>query len=297
MGLYERSYYQDEDRPEFGPTWNQRSAISIIILANVAVFVFDLFAGNSEQLDRISRWLTLHGTDVYQPWMYWRAITYGFVHDHTNIWHIFWNMFSLWMLGRSVENHYGRAEFFRIYFVSLVVCGFGWLILNFVLAGEEQGSLRLLGASGAVSCVLMLFVLNFPRVTLHVFGVLPIPAWVFGVLLIVGNLLGERGAVPGSRVAYDVHLLGIGFAVLYFLLHWRLDVLATPGRLIDAYQRWRLRRRMRVYQPQNGQSDEDEMDRILMKLHEQGQESLTSSERKFMEEFSKKMRLRRQQTQ
>jgi membrane associated rhomboid family serine protease len=267
--------------------------VSTLILINVAVFIVGIFAGRNENNEFLTKIISLHATDLVQPWMWWRTLTYGFVHDQTQVWHIFWNMFGLWMLGRSVEDKYGRSEFFRIYLVCIVFCGFGWLLNNLWMGGLAS-KWWLAGASGAVTCISMLFVLNFPRVTLFLFGVLPMPAWVFGCLLIGGNLLGERGAAGTSRVAYDVHLMGIAFAAIYFFLHWNFSFLSSFTAMARSWRQMILRRRMRVYSPERVSQDDDEADRILKKIHESGQDSLTSKERKFMERYSRQVRKRRE---
>ena len=74
---------------------------------------------------------------------------------------------------------------------------------------------------GAVSGVTILFVLNFPHVTLMLFPIpIPIKAWVIGVLLVVCNV-SARLPRPGN-VAFGVHLAGIVFAWLYFQHRWNL---------------------------------------------------------------------------
>ena len=47
----------------------------------------------------------------------------------------------------------------------------------------------LLGASGAVTAIVLLFVFHYPTRTILLMFVLPVPAWVMGVLIIGGNLM------------------------------------------------------------------------------------------------------------
>jgi len=294
MGIHDRTYYREDGVPDLSPNWNYQSAISTLILINAGVFIVGLFAGHNENNEFLTRYISLHASDLYQPWMLWRVLTYGFVHDQSQIWHIFWNMFSLWMLGRSVEDKYGRNEFFRVYLVSVVVCGLGWLFNNVWIPGSSN-TWTLVGASGAVSCISMLFVFNFPKVIIFLFGVIPIPAWVFGCILIAGNLFGEgSGGQTDYRVAYDVHLIGIGFAAAYFFLHWNLSFLSSIASITKSWQRMQQRRRMRVFAPERTPQDEDEADRILKKIHDSGQDSLTAREKKFMERYSREVRKRRE---
>jgi len=286
MGIYDRPYYQDESSPNLAPSWDQRSAVATIIIACAGVFLVNMFTSN-----KLNDFLTLESADFRKPWMLWRTLSYGFVHNHKDVMHIVFNMLGLWMLGRAVEDRYGRAEFFRIYLLAIVVCGGLWLL--FRAAFGEVASVC--GASGAVCCIEMLYVLNFPRSTLMLMGVLPIQAWVFGFFLILGNLfIGGKGGNGGTQVAWDVHLVGIGIACAYFYGNWNLGLLSAP------LGGWRLMKRkffgpkLRAFHPQ-GQSatDEAEADRILDKIHQFGQDSLTSKEKRFLTKYSKAVRIKR----
>ncbi len=158
------------------PSWDRRSAIANIIIACTVVFLANMVF--TYDRNTINDFLTLHATDLWRPWMWWRTLGYGFAHSR-ELTHIVFNMLGLWMLGRSVEERYGRSEFYRIYLLAVVLCGVVWLLLR---AALNESRVSVCGASGAVCCIEMLFVLNYPRATLMLFGVLPIQAWVFGLI-------------------------------------------------------------------------------------------------------------------
>jgi membrane associated rhomboid family serine protease len=77
---------------------------------------------------------------VTQNHEYWRLISSGFL--HANLIHIAVNMFSLWILGRVIENIAGSTRMAIIYFVSLVVSSFACVYF--------QPDAFSLGASGAI---------------------------------------------------------------------------------------------------------------------------------------------------
>ncbi len=297
MGIYDRPYYQDEPSPNLAPSWDQRSAIAMIIIACAVVFlanmVLNMFFQDNENL--LNEFLTLYSSDARQPWMLWRTLSYGFVHSTENIWHIVFNMFGLWMLGRAVEERYGLAEFYRIYFLAVVVCGLLWLVLRLLL-NEQEASVC--GASGAVCCIEMLYVLNFPRATLMLYGVVPIQAWVFGIFFIIGNAMIGGGSIGnGAKIAWDVHLVGIGFACVYFFGKWNFSQLATPLNGWKLLKRRFFGPKLRAFQPSDQSAvDETEADRILDKIHQFGQDSLTSKEKRFLTNYSKAVRSKRQNT-
>jgi membrane associated rhomboid family serine protease len=293
MGIYERSYYRDENELNLTPSWNQRSAVSTLIIANVAVFVANIllsqkrFEGDYQGV--VNEFLMLYDSDLSKPLYWWRMFTYAFTHDATGVGHILFNMLGLYFLGRSVEDRYGRAEFYRIYLVAVLVCGFGWVLKQQVFGAVEQKSV-LLGASGAVLCIEMLFVFNFPlaRVYLLVF---PVPAWVLGVLMILINLTSG----PSTGVAFDVHLIGILFAAAYFYFRWSFGFM---GDLAGNWRRWSRKLtgpKLKIHTEALSSNEADEADRILSKIHEFGQESLTVKEKKFLEKYSRSVRAKKQQ--
>jgi hypothetical protein len=155
----------------------------------------------------------------------------------------------------------------------------------------------MLGASGGVTAVCMLFVFCYPRVEVMLMGAIPMPGWALGVMIIGGNVLGD--VMGRNGVAYDVHLVGAAFATLYFYGNLNfsfLDNFTDRMRLS-----WRQKQRgFKVLRPEKFEEpeaplskEEVEADRILAKIHQQGQDSLTAAERKFMESYSRRVRERR----
>ena len=80
----------------------------------------------------------------------YQFVTYMFV--HANFEHIFFNMFALWMFGRTLEYELGSKRFLTYY----MVCGIGAALIQYFTAlafGELP--LLLVGASGAVMGLLL----------------------------------------------------------------------------------------------------------------------------------------------
>jgi membrane associated rhomboid family serine protease len=290
MGIYDRDYYQAE-RPGIairGP----RSVVGWLIVINVAVFLADgLFTPDNNWI--IAKLAATVGT-LTEPWFWWRFLTYGFAHSPwPNYWHILGNMLGLWFLGRDVESTYGSKEFLRLYLTMIVLGGVAWSATSMVqgLAAD----LPLVGASGAITGIVILYALHFPRRTLLLFFVLPVPAWVLGVLVVVTNLRGAA-ELGNDNIAYGVHLAGIAFALAYYHFHWNLGRLVEGRFSLDWLKR---RPRLRVHNPdrfdrrdkQDQDRDDDaaaEEDRILEKIHRQGIESLTRQERRALEAASRR---------
>jgi len=291
MGIYDRNYYREENEIDLRPSWNQKSAVSTLIIINVAVFVANMLLSktvNQTYQGVVNELLMLSGDDFERPYMLWHVLTYGFCHDALGIWHLLFNMLGLYFLGRSVEERYGRWEFYRIYLITIVVCGLVWLIKQQFF--ESNGRVVLLGASGAVLCIEMLFVFNFPTARVFLF-VFPAPAWVLGILLVLTNFTSS----PSTGIATDVHLTGILCAVAYFFLGLSFRFL---GDIRGGWRRW-LRRHAGPKLKIHGEStnsvaaDDDEADRILAKIHATGQDSISGKEKKFLERYSRAVRERK----
>jgi membrane associated rhomboid family serine protease len=288
MGLQDRGYYQNDQDLDMRPSWNQQSAVSQLIILNVIVFVVNLLFGNVSTTNQgsVNEALALNADTLWKPWTWYKVLTYAFAHSSREISHIFFNMLSLYFMGRSVEMKYGRKEFLKIYLLAALFCG----VLSMVVRSFGPDGRSVLGASGAVLCISMLFVYNFPNATVY-FIVFPMPAWVLGVIFVLTNFFSN----PGSGVAYDVHLFGILFATMYFFLGWNFSKLQDPMQGVASIQRWWKRRKFKLHtQDDPSLSDEElearEADRILEKIHASGKDSLTSREKKFMEKYSQSVR-------
>jgi len=293
MGLYDRGYYQNDQDLDLRPGWNQQSAVSQLIILNVIVFVVNLLFGNvsTGYQGAVNEALALNGDTLWKPWTWYKTITYAFAHSSRDISHIFFNMLSLYFMGRSVEMKYGRKEFLKIYLLAALFCG----VATMIARGLQSEAVSVLGASGAVLCISMLFVYNFPNATVY-FIVFPMPAWVLGVIFVLTNFFSN----PGSGIAYDTHLFGILFATMYFFLGWSFSRLQDPREGVESLQRWWKRRKFKVHIQDDPNLSDDELesreaDRILEKIHASGKDSLTSREKKFLEKYSQSVRSKKRQ--
>lgn len=290
MGIHDRDYARDEAPPAL---FANRPVVVQLVLINVGLFLADMLSGN-----RLSDLMAVGADTLRTPWLWFKFLTYGFAHSPDNIMHILGNMFVLWMFGRFVEPIYGRNEFLTFYLTTIVLGGVLWSVRQELMGPTASG---MLGASGGVVAVFLLFVFHFPKMTVHLMLVLPVPAWVAGLLVVGSDVMLSFD--KGSRVACDVHLVGASFAACYYYGHWRLLPLLSVFR----GRRPKLRVRSADDEPpaygaptygapprSNDSGVDEEADRILEKLHREGQNSLTRKERKILEDYSRRMRQRRQ---
>lgn len=290
MGIYDREYYRDE--PGGFQIRKPGTIIGWLIIINIVVFLANELLGGPSPRGGINDLLGLQAADLLKPWLWWRFLTYGFC--HASIGHIFGNMLGLFFLGPPIEQRYGRKEFLRLYLAMVVFGGFVWAVAR--LAMGMPPTVPVVGASAAVVGVVILFALNYPNQTILFMFFIPMPAWLLGVLIVASDLWGSFE--QASQVAFQAHLAGAALAFLYWKGGWnftRLTDQFTSGKL---FQR---RPRLKVHRPDDDANAPDrkdaarsaEMDRILEKLHREGEESLTRKERRTLQNESRRLREKR----
>ncbi|MEZ6120442.1 MAG: rhomboid family intramembrane serine protease [Pirellulaceae bacterium] len=287
MGLYDRSYYREEESGSFLFSGSSgRSMVTTLIIINAAVFIADaLFAKqlNGQLVSSVSEFLLVRPDTLRTPWYWWRLLTAGFTHDPSNIWHVVGNMFMLFVFGRDVEGSLGKSRFCGFYLTAIVLGNLGWCLRQEVFGYTASG---LLGASGAVSAVVILFAMMFPNRTVLFMMFLPMKAWVLGVLYVVFDAVSAFGA--SGNVANDVHLIGAAYGFLYYRHAWDLSFL-LPANWSQFKWPWR-RTKLKIHDPDAKIRKLDEQaDQILQKLHRDGESSLSKKERKILEEYSRRM--------
>ena len=144
---------------------------------------------------------------------YDRLIGYGLI--HADIWHLLFNMLTLFFAGRFMEQQMyqlsGRAWTFPVFYVSALVVS----ILPTYVKHQKDPNYRALGASGAVSAMLFALILLRPLDTIIAF-VIPMPAILFAVLYVAYSIwMDKRG---GDNIAHGAHLAGAAYGVLFMLV-------------------------------------------------------------------------------
>ncbi len=298
MGLYDREYYQEprDGGGVFGAP--QRMMVTNLVIVNCVIWVIDLFTPvTGRSISGIeSHWLSdlmaVHADTFKHPLEWWRFLTSGFAHQPNNLIHVGLNMFMLWMFGRQVEMVYGPKEFLRFYLAAILAGSIVWCAIENLAASPVEGMppAAMYGASGAVSAVLALYALHFPKATILVMLIFPMPAWAVVGLMVVFNIL--ESANRGSNVAYTAHLAGFAFGFLYHGLGWNIGRVLPEFTSIRRLLKPRPKLRVHREDDQPGSFSED-VDRILEKIHRSGEDSLSPKERRILEEASRRYQNRR----
>src|SRR5271156_3752649 len=118
-----------------------------LVLLNVGVYLLELVAPTL-LIGLFALWPP--GSALFHPW---QLISYAFLHDPNNIWHIFLNMFALFMFGRTLETYWGGRRFLVYYLVCALAAG----VTQFLMTWSTPNAGYTVGASGGVFGVLLAF--------------------------------------------------------------------------------------------------------------------------------------------
>jgi membrane associated rhomboid family serine protease len=192
-------------------------AVPIIIATNIAVF----FAWYLS--------LALHtesGFMIHNFLVSWSELTRGRVwilltaaFSHNMFWHLLINMYVLDSFGPIIEHSLGLGRFVRFYLLAGLVSSLSHAVVSAWILNRPD--LPALGASGAISGVVLLFALMFPRQKILLLGLIPIPA-AWGALLFVGlDLWGLIAQASGGGIAigHGAHLGGALTGLLYYFIY------------------------------------------------------------------------------
>ncbi|MFV5693106.1 rhomboid family intramembrane serine protease [Flavobacterium sp. LT1R49] len=128
-----------------------------------------------------------------------RMVSSGFL--HADLPHLIFNMMTLYFFAPVVIGFLGDLSFVFIYFGSLV---FGSLLT--MLFHRDQYNYRAVGASGAVTGVLYSAILLQPDMMLGIFFVIPIPAYLFGILYLLYSIYGMKA--KNDNIGHTAHFGG-----------------------------------------------------------------------------------------
>lgn len=128
-----------------------------------------------------------------------RMITSGFLHaDFT---HLIFNMLTLYFFAPVVIAYLGVMHFVIIYFGSLI---FGSLLSLYFHKNDYY--YRAIGASGAVTGVLYSAILLRPDMTLGLYFIIPVPAYLFGIGYLLYSIYGMKA--KNDNIGHTAHFGG-----------------------------------------------------------------------------------------
>ncbi|WP_333600261.1 rhomboid family intramembrane serine protease [Flavobacterium sp.] len=127
---------------------------------------------------------------------------------HADFIHLAFNMIALYSFAPVVYGALGNFTFLLVYAGSLI---FGSL-LTMVFHGNDY-SYRAVGASGAVTGIIYSAILIYPDMTIGIFGIIPIPAYIFGIGYLLYSIYGMKA--KNDNIGHTAHFGGAigGYAI------------------------------------------------------------------------------------
>ncbi|MCS4503756.1 hypothetical protein KBTX_01013 [wastewater metagenome] len=211
-------------------------AVFALLVVNALVFGAEQLIGMTAA-DQLALWplgtpdvaRTATGLMRVPDFAVWQLVTYGFLHG--GLFHLFVNMFALWMFGTPIERTLGTRAFTSYYFVCLVGAGLIQLVVATMAAGNGM-IYPTVGASGAVFGILLAFGMFFPnQQVILIFPPIPMKAKYFVILYGAFELFaGVTNTFSG--VAHFAHLGGMAFGFV-MILYWRGRLPIKPRRRLN----------------------------------------------------------------
>jgi membrane associated rhomboid family serine protease len=282
-------------------------AVQWILALNIGVYFLQLTLFGS---DAVYSSLALDPARFPSAW--WTVGTYMFVHAWLA--HLAFNMFTLWMFGPRLEQEWGTRSFVQFY----LWCGLGGALAHLALAQHSA----VIGASGAISGVLVAYALRWPDEEVYLFGVIPMKSrWLVAALLAMNVIFALS---PSSRIDWTAHVGGMTFGWIFLKVYavgglnrvrgWVSSVPDESEEMPRAVPRNRgpmrdragsvdevversnaiVLRESKPLQHMPKQETPKEyaarVNRVLDKISQHGIGSLTRDERRILEEMSRKLR-------
>jgi len=185
------------------------NATFVIIGINIAMFLLTMIMPRLQ----IILGLSVVGTIGYHWW--WQVVTYMFIHGGYS--HIIFNMLGLFFFGVMVEKALGSKEFLLLYFLCGTLDG---LVSLAVYYFTGQYTAFLIGASGALYSVLLVYAVIYPRSVISIWGIIPVPAPILVIAYAVIELFSQF--FVSDNIAHLTHLTGFAIAWIYLFVRMGL---------------------------------------------------------------------------
>ena len=226
------SFYSNDGYGRGGFMSNTPVAVKNIIIVNIVMLVVTML-NRPLMYEKFALWFP---ASPFFEW--WQPVTHMFM--HSDFFHLFFNMYALYIFGSVLERVWGPKKFLLFYFVTglgaaLVHTGVQWIeyqsaldMLQSALQPAESDIMAVrniifvptVGASGAVYGVLLGFAMLYPDTILRLwFPPIALKAkWlviIFGAIEIVLGITST-----GAGIAHFAHLGGLIFGFI-LLMYWK----------------------------------------------------------------------------
>ena len=275
MGIYDRDY----GRPQgYGQQYSMGGGfrglppvVKWLLIINFAIYIIAVLT-----MDSLGKYVYYYGAVIPDSFwnivQLWRLVTYQFLHDPQNVFHLIFNLVVLYFIGPFMEHSWGSKAFLKFY----LICGAaGGAVYTFLALVTPMNPYLMVGASGAIYGVMAAIAVMYPTLRILLWGVIPMTMVRLVILMIIISLIKIAFAKNvGGEVA---HLTGLAAGYVYV----KYKPLLTAWRMQRNKGAWsqKMKRQMNFQQ---------EVDRILEKVHKEGINSLNAKEKQILQEATRR---------
>ena len=200
--------------------------VTKLSILNVAIWIVGvLILQGWFEIHSLKFWFGLVPDKVILDFHVWQFATYMFIHS-AGVFHLLFNMLFLWFLGSELEQLWGKRFFLTYY----LVCGVGAALIYtagafiyYLITNQDQPlGIPVVGASGAIYGILLAYGILFGDRIIYFFGIFPMKAKFFVMILGGMDFLMLMNAGMNSKVANLAHLGGIIAGYLFLVFYPRI---------------------------------------------------------------------------
>jgi membrane associated rhomboid family serine protease len=237
---------------------------------------------------------------ITQPWT---LISYAFAHDLTRIWHILFNMLTLYWFGRLFVEYLGSDKLIATYVLGgmagATVYLLSYNLIPYYIERTINTHVIMVGGSASVDAIVVACATLLPDYTFFLLFFGPVRIKYIAAVIVFLSFLGSVGTNAGGNIA---HLGGALMGFIYTkqlqaginwgswitsLLDAVKSVFASKPRVKVTYRKEETRSPKKDA-PKFTRATQDEIDVILDKISERGYESLSKEEKEKLFNASKK---------
>lgn len=265
--------------------------INVVVFVALAVlYVISSIGGIDRIFNLVYRQFSL--PPVFQDFLFrpWTILTYAFSHSLRDIWHILFNMISLYWFGRLFIEYLGNDRLIALYVLGALAGGMLYLgLFNTVPFFEQRAGIGMVGASASIYAIMVACATLIPDYTFFLMFLGPVRIKYIALFFILLSFLGTVSTNAGGNLA---HLGGAAMGYFYVrqlqagrnIGNWVTRIITAITNLFSRRKpvKWTYHKKESPAPSRGANTDavtQEEIDAILDKISEKGYESLSKEEK------------------
>ncbi|MBK9285548.1 MAG: rhomboid family intramembrane serine protease [Sphingobacteriaceae bacterium] len=264
-------------------SFRQQGRLAQLIIINVALFLTLNLSVHILHIDLLP-YLGLPIGETDFIFKIWTLVTYMFSHE--SLGHIFWNMLLFYYCAQLFYLILGESRLLYVYIMSGLSGAALLLICGILLPDSFSGSI-LIGASAAVTGVVMVMAIYAPNYQVSLWGIIQMPFKYFAILTFILSTFIDFSLNTGGKIS---HIGGAVFGLLYGLNLKKGYDFFNFSFLTKNRQKLKIVRGNKSEEVRNEDKRfaENRMNEILDKIAKSGYDSLSKKEKDELFNLSQK---------